>query len=260
MGIFPAVSRMVRRGDVKESDVVARRYVSIPDLAEGKMGFEDQVKQEWDVKTFDSDKVPARSLAAARCVVEFTDEHKPTPQFDLSKYIKDGVIHSATGQLAWKAGKEKLDGYITIDTPATKAVVGFAKDVPCKLGNVTITSHSPYAAIFITASEPDKTLAESESILVTAIARARNTGMKIEDGTKIVSHGKAPILMERVQATVEIRGRKLNLSPLLQNGDLPCLQLVLNHDKKSLEIDTGKWQSPYFLLTPQTPQAGDGDR
>jgi hypothetical protein len=42
MGLFPAVARQVRRGDVREATVAAERRVHLPSLAAGKLGFEDK--------------------------------------------------------------------------------------------------------------------------------------------------------------------------------------------------------------------------
>ena len=73
LGVFPAVARQVLRGDVKESKRCVPLRVHVPSLAQGKLGFVDRVVQQYDVKTFDTNKVPARALAVARCAVEFTE-------------------------------------------------------------------------------------------------------------------------------------------------------------------------------------------
>ena len=82
LGIFPAVARQVLRRDVKESDVVVKRSVHVPSLHEGKLGFDDQVTQGYDEKTFDSRTVPVSAQAAVRSVVSFDDTFQETPPFD----------------------------------------------------------------------------------------------------------------------------------------------------------------------------------
>ena len=114
------MARHVLRGDVRESELCATRNVHVPSLYEGKLGFDDRVSQQHDVKTFNSDKVPARTLAVARSVVAFTDACQSTLEFDISKFRKGDVYVSSTEQLRWKEGASKLDGFFTIDTPATK--------------------------------------------------------------------------------------------------------------------------------------------
>ena len=248
MGVFPAVARQVLRGDVRQSDVVATRYVHVPSLLEGKLGFDDKVTQQYDVKTFDSDKVPARTLAAARCVVEFVDAWRETPAFDLSRYVADGVTTSSTGQLRWKEGAERLDGYFTIDSPGTKAVVGFAAGQTCALGDVTIAPKSRFGAIYVTARDRDKDIASAGNLLIVAVARARNTGMRVFLDSRILNRGKAPVVMEPIQARIEIRRKG---SPTVH---------VLDHDgcktgrtlpvrNGAIEIDGARDKTCYYLVS-----------
>ncbi len=204
LGVFPAVARQVLRGDVTESTVTAPRYVHVPSLHEGQLSFDDRVTQQHDVKTFDSDRVPAETLAVARTVVEFTDEYTETPKFDLSPYRHDDTLVSTTGQLRWRFGQEKLDGAIAIDTGATKAVVGFASGRTFTLGELTITPRSRFGAIYVTAKEQDKTIANSRNLLIVAIARARNSGMKVYNDNRLLLRGTAPIVMEPVKASITI--------------------------------------------------------
>ncbi len=247
LGIFPAVARQVLRGDVSESEVQATRYVHVPSLQRGQLGFEDRVTQQYDVKTFDSDKVPAQALAVARCAVRFTEEPQPTPVFDVDAYRQDHRYKSSTGQLAWQGGDSKLDGFFTIDSPATKAVVGFAAGRQCQLGEVSIQSSTDFAAIYVTAQEPQATIASSNRLLVVAIARARNSGTRILRGSRLLDRGGPPILMEPVQARIGIR-----------KGGQPKVH-ILDHDGRrtgntipitegTFQIDGARDQTCYWLI------------
>jgi len=204
-GVFPAVARHVLRGDITQSPVTATRFVHVPSLEDGKLGTWDEVTQTHDVKTFGSDKVPVQALAAARVIVDFTDEYRDTPAFDIKPYEKDGTVVSATKQLRWTQGKSKMDGFFTINTDATKAVVGFADKQVCKLGQVTIKPQSRFAAIYVIAQEKDKDINTSGKLLIVAIARARNTGMKIIDDLRLLNKGQAPILLEPVKAEITVK-------------------------------------------------------
>jgi hypothetical protein len=205
LGVFPAVARQVLRGDVEQAELLAPTYVHVPSLAEGKLGLDDKVAQQYDVKTFTSEQVPAVSLSVVRSAVEFTEEYRDTPAFDPQAYVKDGYCISATGQLRWKPGRSKLDGFFTINTAATKAVVGFAEGETCDLGTVAIRPACRYAAVYVTAKEPDRNLTDSDAILVVAVARARNTGMKVFAENRIVERGESPVVMEPVKAKILIR-------------------------------------------------------
>jgi hypothetical protein len=248
LGIFPAVARHIHRGDVKEADVVAARYVHVPSLLEGKLGFQDKVVQGYDEKELDSSKVPARALAVARCVVAFTEEHRETPVFDITPYEKDGQLVSATGQLGWTESPSGSGGFFTLDSPSTKAVVGFAEGQRCELGSVTIEPQCRFGAIYVTAREKDETLTTAGEILIVALARARNTGMKFSPaGDRMLAPGKAPILMEPVTARITL------------GKDAPVQAILLDHDGRVtgktrtledgvLTIDGARDQTPYYLL------------
>ena len=123
LGQYPALARMIYRGDVKEGEVISVRRVSPADLAEGRFSFSDKVEQQGDVKTFGG-SVPPEALAAGRVVVEFTDKSQPSQLPDMSRYRQGSVIKSVTGQLAWDTAGQ---GFFTVNTPGTKAVVGFAE-------------------------------------------------------------------------------------------------------------------------------------
>ena len=250
MGVFPAVARQVLRGDVTESDVLARRQVHVGSLAEGKLGFTDKVTQQHDVKTFDSDKVPAAALAVARCVVKFTARHRPTPAFDISKYIRDGVYTSSTGQLRWTAGKRKLGGYFTIDSPATKTLVGFAGGQSCKLGDVTIAPalKSRFGAIYVTARDAGATIASADSLLVVAIARARNTGMRVYLDSRVLKRGDAPVVMEPITARVEIRRKGAPVVHVLDHDGRKTGR-TLPVSNGTFEIDGARDKTCYYLVS-----------
>ena len=191
MGVFPAVARQVLRGDVKQADVEAECHAHVPSLMTATLGFDDQVTQQYDVKAFGTDKVPAAALAVARCSVTFTEDYQDTQPFDVSRYQQpDGSYRSSTKQLRWQPGTGKLDGHFTIDSPGTKAVVGFAKDKLCELGDVTLLSKSRFAAIYVTAQDKDQDVATARNLLVVAMARARNTGMRVLNDNRILERGQ----------------------------------------------------------------------
>lgn len=249
LGLFPAVARQVLRGDVTESKLLAPLYVHMPSTARNKLGFTDRTMQQYDVKSFDTDRVSARALAVARCSVEFTDQYRDTPAFDLAPFEKGGTLVSSTGQLRWKeAGSEKLGGWFTIDTPGTQAIVGFAQGQSYPLGDVTITPQCLFAAIYVTAREPDKDIAGSGKLLIVALSRARNSGMQFNDaGDSLLDRGKPPILLEPVKATVIIRKPgEPRVYPLTHDGLRTGRTLPLENGV--LTIDTARDKTPYYLV------------
>ncbi len=234
IGQYPLLARMVMRGDVTQGPVISTRRLSLAELRQGRFGFSDKIQQHGDIKSFEG-TVPPEALAAGRVVVEFTDKPQPSTLPDMKKFEKDKMITSETGQLRWdfagrgepgQAGQGQTGqarapstdgrpdvhdkGYFTIDTPGTKAVVGFAEGKEQRLGGVTMTLRCPYASLFLTAAGKHETLANARSALVSAVARNCNTGFKVMafDG-RVVDNGKPPILLEPVKATITIAGRPI---------------------------------------------------
>lgn len=244
LGQYPALARMVYRQDVREGEIISTRRVSPADLATGAFNFSDQVRQQGDLKTFGG-TVPAETLAVGRAVVEFTDHPQPSTFPDLAKYQQGSAWHSSTGQLLWDtAGK----GFFTVNTPGTKAVVGFAEGKPQRLGDVTIELQCPYASLFVTAMEPGATLATAKSALVCAVARNCNTGFTYftADG-RIMDNGKAPLLLEPVKAAVTLVGRTVVAVHVLdQSGNLTGQTLPVTNGQ--FTIDGTKERTLYYQL------------
>jgi hypothetical protein len=195
-GLFPAVSRQVIREDVAASKIVFTRNVDFASLQKGKLNFDDRVEQGYDVKNFASDTTPVQALAVGQVVVDYVEQAKKTETVDLTKYEKDGTFVSDTSELAWQGGKNSRDGFMKIDSPRTQAVIGFTKEQAVALKDVTIKTQNPYAVIYVTSLD-DLPISTSKRLLVTTIAKARNTDMKLVMGT-LINRGNAPILMEPV--------------------------------------------------------------
>src|SRR5690606_7754766 len=135
LALYPALSAMVYRNDVREGGVVANRNVNIEDLEKGKLNFVERTAQEYDVKSFESG-VPVEALAVGAVTVSFNQPG--TDRIDkLTSYIDttNKRITSNTGQLMWDYQER---GYCTVNTPGTKGVIGFAAGKELKLDNVTL--------------------------------------------------------------------------------------------------------------------------
>lgn len=244
IGQYPALSRMVLRGDVKESEVISTRRVSLSELERGEFSFSDRVEQQGDIKSFGG-TVPAEALAAGRLVVEFTDSQQPSTFPDMEKYTQGDMIVSSTNQLAWnKADK----GYFLVNTPGTKGVVGFAEGRTVKLGDVTIKVDSPYVSIFLTAMEPDRTLSDTRRALLTVVARSSNTDFQyFKVDNSVLENGRAPILLEPVHATIELKRPPIGVIHVLDH-DGRRTGRELNTDGGRFTIDGTKDKAIYYEI------------
>ncbi len=246
MGQYPVLSRMLYRGDVKPGDVVSVRRVSDQNLHDGKFDFAEDTQSSGDVKEFKS-SVPREALAAGRVLLEFTGEKAMPSTFPKMKAYQpaEEVIRSTTGQLRWDyRGK----GFVLINTPGTKGVVGFTPDTPHALGNVTITSKSPFASILVTALDKGKTLADCTHALVSIVSRESNTGFtySILNDT-IVDNGKPPMRMEPVRAGIAIAGRLIAAVNVLDFDGRRQADKTLSVGKDGqFSIDTGKDHTMYY--------------
>ncbi|MCX8156110.1 MAG: beta-galactosidase [Verrucomicrobiae bacterium] len=248
LGVFPAVARQVLRGDVQEAPPLAVRHVHLPSLFQGKLGFEDSVAQGYDDKELDSAQVPAGALAVARCVVQFTPQWRDTPVFDLKPHLQNDFLVSTTRQLRWKPGNQPTSGFFLMDTPGTKAVVGFAAGQPARLGEVTLTPQSRFAALYVTAVERNATLANARRVLVVALARARNTGMKFSPaGNELLHKGAAPILMEPVRAELQWSGRPIQRVHVLDHNGVRTGQTLPVQNNRVI-LNGEAEHTPYYEI------------
>jgi len=183
LALYPAMASMIYRNDVKEGEIVSIRIIHIPSLIDGKMGFWEDLLQDRDQKSFHG-ITPNKALACGRIAVDFVDEFTKTEKPDFVKYWEreSKFITSNTRQLYWNYSK---DGYFTINTPGTKGCIGFSEGKTFNLDEVEISIETPFAVVLVSSMDK-KPIKKSKNLLVTTVARAKNTGMEYnEDKTQI---------------------------------------------------------------------------
>ena len=132
-----------------------------------------------------------------------------------------------------------------MNSPGTQCVVGFAPKSPAALADVTIEPMNDYSVVMATALEADRTLADCDEALVLAIARVRNSGMKLANGL-VADRGTAPTVIEPVQTKLTFARKPKEVLALDQDGLLTTEKLRL--DGKSVSIDTGEYKTFYYLV------------
>jgi len=209
-GLFPTAALLFRRGDVD----VARETVVLTVPEAEALGADSP--GPWGRTSLNE------ALAETHLVRLALGDAPPdagrTARLDESLFPEDsGATHSDTGQLfrSW------ADGYGTIDTPRAQAVYGFPGGKgEVVLSDVTVNVETEFATVAV-ASLTDEPLAKSSSLLVTAVGRAENTGMKYNAlRRRVTDPGAGPILAEPVQGTVAIRTDVAGLivRPILPDG------------------------------------------
>jgi hypothetical protein len=105
-----------------------------------------------------------------------------------------------------------------VNTPGTKAVVGFAEGKEQMLRDVTVRLDSPFAALVLTALERDKDLTTGKRALISVLARTSNTGFTyFGPDFRVLKNGGPPILLEPVKAEVTIAGRQVEAVHVLDH-------------------------------------------
>jgi hypothetical protein len=159
------------------------------------------VEQDYDRKQFSGD-LPTEALAVGPVVIDFNAAAgaKTVPVWDKYWDKTKKVVRASTGQLEWHYGGK---GYFTINTPGTKGVVGFTAGKAQRLGDLSLQTDNSFAVVLVSSLQKDRSLGDCQRMLVTTVARARNTGMAYNaDTTQLLQPGEAPILLEPVRLTL----------------------------------------------------------
>ena len=206
--MFYHASLITRRGDVRPSD--HRITIEVGDL---------DVDLQNAPGTLTTTEKKAFMASAELCQIGADYYHEVADAVPDSTEIVDlskGEVRSDTGEMyrSWK----KLYG--TIDSPMTKCVYGRLarqKD-PIVLDGMSVTCRSQYAVIAVSSLENDKSIAETNSMLLTAVGRAENTDQKMSVAPedlqtdvnlppymKMDDFGHAPIVCEAIDADIELK-------------------------------------------------------
>jgi hypothetical protein len=232
---------MIYRGDIQEGKTIAVRNISPDNLAQGKFNFRDNISQQGDIKTF-TGTTPQEALAFGRVVVKFTKTDEPSIFPNMTKFMAEKRIPSNTGQLMWDYSAQ---GYFTINSRGTKAVVGFADGKDVVLGGYQIRLKSHYASIMLTSLEKTADLSNTKSVLLTAVARNCNSGFKYFTlDMSTIDNGHSPVMMEPVKAEITTDRHIAAVNVLDQDGRSTGKTLKVDHN--SFTVDTAADKTMYY--------------
>ena len=153
------------------------------------------------------------------------------------------------GPLQW----DYHHGLLTLDTDLTAAAVGFlGKQTSVPLKSCTLISRTPFAALWVSSLD-GKPLSESGHILITATARAENTGTVYNAGRNALKqHGTGPILLEPVRGKVFLK--RAATAPLLHCHALSATgqrtsELPVDVQPAATEIQIGNGDAFWYELS-----------
>src|SRR5690606_36173504 len=99
----------------------------------------------------------------------------------------------------------KRMGIFRVDTDFTNAATGYIGSKTISLSYADIKVENPTAAISFNSVSHDS-LHESDRVLLTAVSRARNTGLVMDDdNVTMVNAGTGPMLMESITAEFVVK-------------------------------------------------------
>jgi hypothetical protein len=175
--------------------------------------------------------------------------------------LQDKMLVSDTGELRHDWGR----GVFVVDTPRTQGVTGFPGRTGVRMRDITVILKDGGFATVTVCSLDGEDIAGSRRLLLTAVARAENTGMSVSyaevgtapDGTAIGLRATftrpkgAPgqVLIEPVRARVTVPGRSARITAVA--GDLTAAGTpsTLNADADGrISIDLAAGRSIWYIL------------
>lgn len=208
IGLYPALSAIIYRNEIEQGKFVCKRHVSIKELKEGVLGFETNVSQDWDQKSF-SGGCPNEFLAAGQIAIEFSDSLQETVIPDITEYVDtlNKTIQSVTGQLFWDYSE---NGYFTANTQYSKVITGFCKNKVHDFDNVKMSTSNDFVVAILTSLDKEKDLNTTNRALLSLVARTRNSNMQFNDEmTEITNPGTSPVLIEPVNMQIRFDKRRI---------------------------------------------------
>ncbi len=173
------------------------------------------------------------------------------------------VFRSDTDELVLDARSQTF----TAVTPRWRCVVGFLDGTPVPLGDVAVTCRTPFAAVSAIVLDDDAaTVRKSRRLLITAVARAENTGQATLDTGEaaagidadtgaflpqstiaLAEHGRGPVLAEPVDAEVILPWPEARAFALNATGGKARELDVVSADG-SARVRTVAAASPWILV------------
>ena len=140
-----------------------------------------------------------QELLTRQCVLTDSDTKATRPATKPSADVPS-MYQTSDGQIDWTSS-----GQFILNTPRTQAVLGFTDGKRVATKDLAVTLQTPFAQVIVTSLSQEP-ISTAPRLLITATARAENTGQEYRMFRKGISKiGRAPILMEPVRAMIELR-------------------------------------------------------
>jgi len=201
---WPAAAALFHRGDVATAKGIYEQILGDKDLY-GPIEEDKPIADE-----------PYLPLITKTQIGFGRDGNTPDTGYYLSNFANSNnkVIASDTGELKWNYGQ----GFFTINTDKTQAAVGFLNGKNIQLKDVNIAARTKFCSLSLVSLD-DQPLALSRHLLLTSAARIENQGQKFNvSKTQLKDVGRAPILVEGVEARITLNRQPLEVYSMDING------------------------------------------
>jgi hypothetical protein len=245
LGQFPALAFALYNGHFHEGAIVRARRLSLSQAFSGT----DVLEQSYGRVGYDENELlaqgdtPVEALAVGRVTLKIGDGLGLSYEAPLSDGWDSnaGIITSNTGQLTWDYGKRVT----VLHSEQTQGIVGFAQGQSFDLPGVRIREiDTPFVSLLFTPLD-NQALINSSHILVTALAQDRQLGTAYSaDGSELIETGGPPLLLEPVQATIELKGPPIQSVHVVDVYGVPT-ERELEGDANQFRID-GRYASYYY--------------
>jgi hypothetical protein len=253
LGQFPALALAVRRGHIRAGTIAAARRIGTDDIFRGV----DALSQDLPGVGYDPAapmgnlRTPSEVFAMGRLTLRIGDDAGRSERADWDDLVDTatGVVTSVTGELAWDARGR----VVVIGSPKTQGVVGFAGGRRFELPGAVVAVTTTFVSLLLTPLD-DRPLVESGHILITAMARDRQTGARYsEDGTRLLDTGGPPLLMEPVRATITLGGAPVTSARAVDVYGVPT-GTEIERRGNAVTID-GRYATYYYEVKRGVPPA-----
>ncbi|MDP7017639.1 MAG: hypothetical protein QGG36_17680 [Pirellulaceae bacterium] len=246
IGQFPALAFAVYNGHIKEGEVVAARELGKSDVFSGR----DVLGQALSGGGWDAKKLEGRlttspaTLAIGRVTIGFRKQPR-TKTLDLTPFHDKAAqsLQSNTSELLWRYGDRRVE----VRSEKTQGVIGFTGSEPIALPSVRAEIKTPFVSLIFTPLD-NAPLADSRHILITAMARDKQTGSEFNsDWSKLINVGGPPLLLEPVEATLLLSGSAPTSVRPLDGYGLPMSASVPIASDGRFTID-GRYRAYYYEI------------
>jgi hypothetical protein len=209
------------------------------ELYKGDVGFEERFSLIGgaNLKNF-AGSVPNEALGIGRVTIDFVDQPvRPAVEMAAIERYWDRankVLKGSNGQMVWDYSAR---GYLTVDTEAGCAAIGFGGGKTHDLAGASIRYGNPFANMYVVAREPGATLATAKEWVILTLARTANEGDVLEE-TSIKELEPAPRRQlpnkQKDRRNFLAENPRLLAEPvradfLVKRND-PCKVFALDHD------------------------------